>query len=175
MNTTPTNLCKNTGRRKVLKTIIGGTAAAFAYNLLPAKWSAPVIESVFVPAHAALSGANGGKNSNMPNTNTRSIAGKWKNFYDQAGDEFYQILECSDTECTAIQVVSGTTSGGDSYLNKDKKGDTLSYSISGNSIQFKRQDGEMMLSGILSKDGKTIKGRDVYGDGKGESITMIKM
>jgi hypothetical protein len=47
---------ENAGRRKVVKTIVGGVSAVAAYNLLPAKWGTPIIESVFLPAHAATSG-----------------------------------------------------------------------------------------------------------------------
>jgi hypothetical protein len=49
---------ENAGRRKAVKTIVGGVTAVAAYNLLPAKWGTPIIESVFLPAHAATSGAD---------------------------------------------------------------------------------------------------------------------
>ncbi len=42
-------------RRKAVKTVVGGVTALAAYNLLPAKWGTPYIESVFLPAHAATS------------------------------------------------------------------------------------------------------------------------
>lgn len=51
-NTKPENL----GRRKAVKTIVGGVTAVAAYNLLPAKWGKPIIEQVFLPAHAQTSG-----------------------------------------------------------------------------------------------------------------------
>ena len=44
-------------RRKAVKTIVGGTAALAAYNVLPAKWGTPIIEQVFLPAHAQTSGS----------------------------------------------------------------------------------------------------------------------
>lgn len=44
-------------RRKAVKKIVGGLTAFAAYNALPAKWSTPRIESVFIPAHAQTSGA----------------------------------------------------------------------------------------------------------------------
>lgn len=44
------------GRRKAVKTIVSGVTAIAAYNLLPAKWNVPYVESVFLPAHAATSG-----------------------------------------------------------------------------------------------------------------------
>jgi hypothetical protein len=44
-------------RRKVVKTIVGGVTAVAAYNMLPAKWGKPIIESVFLPAHATTSGS----------------------------------------------------------------------------------------------------------------------
>ncbi|PHR30487.1 MAG: hypothetical protein COA36_00300 [Desulfotalea sp.] len=48
---------ENEGRRKAVKTIVGGVTALAAYNVLPSKWGIPVIEQVFLPAHAATSGA----------------------------------------------------------------------------------------------------------------------
>lgn len=47
---------ENAERRKAVKTIVGGVTAIAAYNLLPAKWGTPIIESIFLPAHAATSG-----------------------------------------------------------------------------------------------------------------------
>ena len=44
------------GRRKAVKTIVGGVTALAAYNVLPAKWGVPVVEQIFLPAHAATSG-----------------------------------------------------------------------------------------------------------------------
>jgi|GEM_PF-4281691 len=50
------SILENAGRRKAVKTIVGGVTAVAAYNLLPARWGVPVIESVFLPAHAQTSG-----------------------------------------------------------------------------------------------------------------------
>jgi hypothetical protein len=47
---------ENAGRRKAVKTIVGGVTALAAYNVLPVKWGTPIIEQVFLPAHAATSG-----------------------------------------------------------------------------------------------------------------------
>lgn len=44
-------------RRKVMKTIVGGVATIAVYNLLPAKWGTPIIDSIILPAHAGTSGA----------------------------------------------------------------------------------------------------------------------
>jgi len=46
-------------RRKAVKTIAGGITALAAYQYLPAKWEKPILESIFVPAHAQTSGNNG--------------------------------------------------------------------------------------------------------------------
>ncbi|PIE66277.1 MAG: hypothetical protein CSA26_01145 [Desulfobacterales bacterium] len=48
---------QNQGRRKAVKTIVGGVSAIAAYNLMPANWSKPLVEQVFLPAHAGTSGA----------------------------------------------------------------------------------------------------------------------
>lgn len=45
-------------RRKAVKTIVGGVTALAAYNMMPVKWGTPVIEQIFLPAHAATSGEN---------------------------------------------------------------------------------------------------------------------
>ena len=44
------------GRRKAVKQIVGGVTGLAAYHLLPAKWETPIIESIFLPAHAQTSG-----------------------------------------------------------------------------------------------------------------------
>lgn len=48
---------ENISRRKAVKTLVGGLTAVAAYNVLPAKWGTPIIDSVFLPAHAATSGS----------------------------------------------------------------------------------------------------------------------
>lgn len=47
---------ENRSRRKAVKTIVGGVTALAAYNIMPTKWGTPVIEQIFLPAHAATSG-----------------------------------------------------------------------------------------------------------------------
>ena len=46
----------NPSRRKAVKTLIAGAGALAAYNTFPTNWSKPLIEVVFLPAHAATSG-----------------------------------------------------------------------------------------------------------------------
>ena len=43
-------------RRKVIKSIVCGLTVFTVYNVLPNKWRTPIIEQVFLPAHAATSG-----------------------------------------------------------------------------------------------------------------------
>lgn len=47
---------KNTSRRKAVKTIVGSVGAITAYHMMPVNWSTPIIEQIFLPAHAAVSG-----------------------------------------------------------------------------------------------------------------------
>lgn len=47
---------QNSSRRRAVKTIAGGITALAAYQYLPAKWEKPIIESIFIPAHAQTSG-----------------------------------------------------------------------------------------------------------------------
>ena len=46
---------ENKGRRKVVKGIVCGVTAFAAYHALPVRWGTPIIEQVFLPAHAATS------------------------------------------------------------------------------------------------------------------------
>lgn len=46
----------NESRRKLLKSIAVGSGALIAGKSLPEKWSAPVVESVLLPVHAATTG-----------------------------------------------------------------------------------------------------------------------
>jgi len=43
-------------RRKAVKTLAAGAGALAAYHTLPVNWSTPIIEQVFLPAHAQTSG-----------------------------------------------------------------------------------------------------------------------
>lgn len=52
------NSPENSGRRKAVKTIVSGVTALAAYNMLPVRWDTPIIEQVFLPAHAETSGAS---------------------------------------------------------------------------------------------------------------------
>ena len=47
---------QNCSRRKAVKTIAGGVGALAAYHVLPVNWSRPIVEQIFLPAHAAVSG-----------------------------------------------------------------------------------------------------------------------
>ena len=53
--TDKSDLDKKITRRKAVKTIAGGITALAAYHTLPARWEKPIIESIFVPAHAQTS------------------------------------------------------------------------------------------------------------------------
>ncbi|PHR26245.1 MAG: hypothetical protein COA36_12580 [Desulfotalea sp.] len=50
-------IIEDKNRRRVVKGIVCGLTAFTAYNVLPSKWGTPIIEQVFLPAHAATSGA----------------------------------------------------------------------------------------------------------------------
>jgi hypothetical protein len=50
---------QNSSRRRAVKKIAGGITALAAYQYLPAKWEKPILESIFIPAHAQTSGNNG--------------------------------------------------------------------------------------------------------------------
>ena len=47
---------QNSSRRRAVKTIASGVGALAAYHVLPVNWTKPIIEQVFLPAHAAVSG-----------------------------------------------------------------------------------------------------------------------
>ncbi len=47
---------QNSSRRRAVKAIAGGVGALAAYHVLPINWTKPIVEQVFLPAHAAVSG-----------------------------------------------------------------------------------------------------------------------
>ncbi len=47
---------QNSSRRRAVKTIAGGVGALAAYHVVPVNWTKPIVEQVFLPAHAAVSG-----------------------------------------------------------------------------------------------------------------------
>lgn len=49
-------LTPKVSRRTAVKTIAGGISTIAAYHVLPVKWSTPIIEQIFLPAHAQTSG-----------------------------------------------------------------------------------------------------------------------
>ncbi len=53
---TKENELQTSGRRKVIKKIGVAVGALVAYHVLPTNWTKPIIEQVFLPAHAATSG-----------------------------------------------------------------------------------------------------------------------
>jgi hypothetical protein len=56
-HTTQTSELQNPSRRKIVKTIVIGAGTLAAYHTLPTNWSKPIVEQIFLPAHAATSGA----------------------------------------------------------------------------------------------------------------------
>lgn len=63
---------QSSGRRKAVKTLVSGVVAISAYHALPTKWGAPIIEQVFLPAHAATSGETDTGSGTTNPTPTRS-------------------------------------------------------------------------------------------------------
>jgi len=47
-------------RRKVVKGLAAGAGALAAYHTFPVNWSTPIIEQIFLPAHAQTSGVSPG-------------------------------------------------------------------------------------------------------------------
>lgn len=56
-HSTQTNELQNPSRRKIVKTLVIGAGTLAAYHTLPTNWSKPIVEQIFLPAHAATSGA----------------------------------------------------------------------------------------------------------------------
>lgn len=51
----PEKTVKGITRRKAVKNLVGGVAALAAYNMFPVRWDKPIVEQVFLPAHAGTS------------------------------------------------------------------------------------------------------------------------
>ncbi len=155
--------CENVERRKVVKGIIGGVTAVTAYSLLPAKWDSPLIESVFLPAHAATSGGNGNtnkQNGKSDRTQNKSIGGsRWrtKTLEELMPDDFpgnngrFMLIFHNNGTWEAGDWVE---EGGGEY--KGNGGGT--YSITGNTVNL-IHDG-YSRSYTLSSDGNTLTPHD---------------
>ncbi|SDP52557.1 hypothetical protein [Desulforhopalus singaporensis] len=61
---------KNAGRRKVVKQMVGGLTGLAAYQMLPVNWDKPIVEQIFLPAHAACSGVAEYFGTELPNGRT---------------------------------------------------------------------------------------------------------
>lgn len=48
---------KNSGRRKLLKSVVAGGGAATVAKLLPDQWARPVVDAIVLPSHAQTSSA----------------------------------------------------------------------------------------------------------------------
>lgn len=80
---------QNKSRRRTVKNIVGGVVALATYNLLPAKWGSPIIESIFLPAHAQTSGE--AAETPPPETPTPTPSNRY--FVDDTnGDGHYHLL-----------------------------------------------------------------------------------
>lgn len=66
---------KSIDRRKAIKIITGGVVAVTAFNLFPAKWGVPVVESIFLPVHAATSGPEAPEETVVISNFTATFAG----------------------------------------------------------------------------------------------------
>ncbi len=103
----------NDSRRKLLKSIAAGSGAVVAGKSLPESWSKPVINSIVLPSHAALT--DGGDASTTPEATTTPecclVVGTYcfSNFYE--GDDLIIYVAASGKITFDIDGVSefGTT------------------------------------------------------------------
>lgn len=132
---------ENAGRRKAVKTIVGGIAAVAAFNVLPSKWGTPIIEQVFLPVHAATSGiagtyydraALGGQwgrvsltvSSNGSATFVRINANqsrKWEASFSSTPDTgtLVETDRSTDATCVGVGSPSGPSGGPSSMISLD--------------------------------------------------------
>lgn len=52
----PNGEIESASRRKAVKKIVTGVSALTAYSILPTRWERPIVEQIFLPAHAKTSG-----------------------------------------------------------------------------------------------------------------------
>ncbi len=122
--------CENVERRKVVKGIVGGVSAITAYSLLPAKWNSPLIESVFLPAHAATSGSNNSINQNTNNgVPNNAFVGTWK----EEGTDDMRLTVANDGTYSWYQGNSGHYTVTDNTMTLDS-GNKFILGSDGNSI-----------------------------------------
>jgi hypothetical protein len=119
---------ESTSRRKAVKTIVGGVTALAAYNMMPVKWGTPVIEQIFLPAHAATSGEQV--------CSEDAVTGTWNVFI------------------SGTQVSTFTLNTGGSYTDID--GDTGTWTLSNNTVTI--TTATFSAEGTLDSDCSTITG-----------------
>lgn len=126
MNNKPEIASKS--RRKAVKTIVGGVTALAAYNMMPVKWGTPVIEQIFLPAHAATSGEQV--------CSADSVVGTWNVF------------------SSGTQVGWFTLNTGGSYIDND--GETGTWTLSNNTVTIVAETFSEV--GTLSSDCSSMSG-----------------
>lgn len=147
---------ENVGRRKVVKTMVGGAATLAAYNLLPARWGAPYIESIFLPAHAATSGET---DSVIGTWNIDGSSGQYMTFYAN-GRMTYTDEDGADDTTEGTYSISGTTI-------------SMTFAISDNDPDPASAGTTVTGEGTISDDYTTISGT-MTSAGESEAFSLTK-
>lgn len=84
------------GRRTAVKRIVGGFAALTAYHVLPVSWDTPIVDQIFLPAHAATSSVTTSVLTEISWSLTFAIAA--------AGGEDYNIVYTAPGAASATTV-----------------------------------------------------------------------
>ncbi|SDP84126.1 hypothetical protein [Desulforhopalus singaporensis] len=97
---------ENRSRRRAVKTIVVGVGGLAAYHTLPVNWSAPVINQIFLPAHAQTSGEI--PSVETPVATAGPVSVTFTGIFENPVDEIY--LDFDGTNATLYGGTSGPNS-----------------------------------------------------------------
>ncbi|MCK5359283.1 MAG: hypothetical protein KAJ95_01580 [Gammaproteobacteria bacterium] len=110
----------NTGRRKLLKSVVAGGGAATVAKILPDQWARPVVDSVMLPSHAQTSKSPFGPfvNASGPFVlNETDVQMAEQGFSEELLEFFAPAAHAGIGGCIALESMSFTAnSSGDSFL-----------------------------------------------------------
>ena len=110
---TPENALACTSRRRAVKKILGGVTALAAYHALPVRWEKPIIETIFIPAHAQTSAVEGGDGSGGGNGNSETVCDRAiPNIFTDPTQNPITITVPACATSAAIELIDGAGGGG---------------------------------------------------------------
>ncbi|PHR24504.1 MAG: hypothetical protein COA36_15815, partial [Desulfotalea sp.] len=173
-------------RRKVIKSIVCGLTVFTAYNVLPNKWGTPIIEQVFLPAHAAtsgvvLSGAFGGTGSiivtsigkrSPPNGIIAKVGTSIGDFFVSEAHAM-EVQEDEPLEVNCCMQVEGETA---TYYLNFSWGDCILFSAPVDEVaRYTDKDDDEFTAEIIEKGQDSVQVRLTRTNGPGFYLSSVSL